>query len=65
MSIKKLGKFGAALGTLLLLSGLAATPAKAVLITQWDYVVGSGFAPCAQPLGSPRPRSGPSACRRY
>ena len=44
MKINQLGKFGAALGTLLLLSGLSATPAKAVLITEFDYVVSSGFS---------------------
>jgi hypothetical protein len=44
MKTTSLRKFGGALGAALLLSGLAATPAHAVLITQWDYVVNSGFA---------------------
>jgi hypothetical protein len=43
MNVSKLGKFAGAVGSLLLLSGLAATPAKAFLITDWSYVVDSGF----------------------
>jgi PEP-CTERM motif len=43
MKITHLRKFGGALGGLLFLSGLAATPAQAVLITQFDYLVNSGF----------------------
>jgi hypothetical protein len=44
MKIASLRKLGGALGAVLLLSGLAATPAHAVLVTQWDYLVNSGFS---------------------